>query len=334
VRVADPRPRLALAPVESVSEPDGDRPAGPDPAPRLAELLAGRGRVRVVAPDALGESVPGRPEARNVRRWASERGWHALLVGRREAQGVAERVALELRSGHSGAALATIEASIPAGEAGGEALERVAGEIEAALGVAPAAPPVATPAPEAHDSAPAPSGPGAASPSAAAAGSSASPKQGGPLARNLAGSPDAPIEIHADELEVEERKGERRILFRRNVRVKQDDVVLTTDALEALYPKGDSQPERLVARGHVRVTQRDRQARCDEATYVRSASLLTCTGRAELRQRCDVVRGSEIAFDLDADRVRVLGAASVVIHPQRDQDEAGASAPGCPEGSG
>jgi hypothetical protein len=48
-----------------------------------------------------------------------------------------------------------------------------------------------------------------------------------------------------------------------------------------------------------------------------------CTGRAELFQGCDHVRGQEIRFDLAGDRVRVTGAPSVVIYPDdRDDPEA------------
>jgi lipopolysaccharide export system protein LptA len=79
------------------------------------------------------------------------------------------------------------------------------------------------------------------------------------------------------------------------------------------------------------VVQRDRQASCDNATYLRADALITCTGRAELRQGCDVVRGRRITFDLDRDRVRVEGAASVVIHPDADEEGAGAGATSCGE---
>ena len=37
-------------------------------------------------------------------------------------------------------------------------------------------------------------------------------------------------------------------------------------------------------------------------------------GRAEVLQGCDRVRGEEIEFDLERERIRVTGAASVVIN--------------------
>ena len=43
-----------------------------------------------------------------------------------------------------------------------------------------------------------------------------------------------------------------------------------------------------------------------------------CRGRAELTQGCETVRGSEIQFDLVEERVRVIGAASVVLQAGGD----------------
>ena len=45
---------------------------------------------------------------------------------------------------------------------------------------------------------------------------------------------------------------------------------------------------------------------------------------------CDQVRGEEIQFDLARDRVRVIGAASVVI--RRDDGEGGGCVPGVSSG--
>ena len=112
----------------------------------------------------------------------------------------------------------------------------------------------------------------------------------------------------------------RHFVFTRNVRVAQGDITLTTDRLDAYYSDGASQPERLVATGNVRVRQQDWEGRCDEAVYLRSEQRVVCSGAAELVQGCDRVRGREIAFDLERDRVRVSGAASLVIHPG-DADE-------------
>ena len=130
-----------------------------------------------------------------------------------------------------------------------------------------------------------------------------------------------PVAIRSDELEVTQQDDRgRRLVFLGNVRVTQGDITLEADRLEAFYPKGMSRPERLEANGHVRVVQGNRRAQCETAIYDSLRQQVFCRGHAELIQGCDTVRGSEIQFDLAEERVRVIGAASVVI--QSGDDEA------------
>jgi lipopolysaccharide export system protein LptA len=109
---------------------------------------------------------------------------------------------------------------------------------------------------------------------------------------------DEPISIKSDELEVLSEDGGRRLVFSRNVVVVQGDMRLRANRLEAVYPQGASQPESLHATGSVFVNQGDREARCQEATYVRTSDTIVCRGNAEVVQGCDRVRGREIEFDL------------------------------------
>ena len=127
---------------------------------------------------------------------------------------------------------------------------------------------------------------------------------------------DDPISINSEELEVLQLEGGRRLVFSRNVEVLHGEVTLNADRLEALYPQGASQPAELLASGHVRGSEGDRRARCDEAVYHRSTHTIVCRGEAEVLQGCDRMTGAEIEFDLDRDRVRVMGAASVEIRPE------------------
>lgn len=139
---------------------------------------------------------------------------------------------------------------------------------------------------------------------------------------------DLPIEIEARELDVVTlADGGRQLTFRDEVRVRQGEVLLRSDRLEAWYPAGAHQPEKLLVHGRVQISQGDRRAACEEAVYLRSAQTLTCTGGAELVQGCDVVRGQAIELDLARDRVRVVGAASLRIQPKGSTPAAG-----CPEG--
>lgn len=126
------------------------------------------------------------------------------------------------------------------------------------------------------------------------------------------------LTIESSTLEFETAPDEGRLLtFIGEVHVRQGDLELRAERLEAYYPPQDSEPSRLVARGAVQVDQPGQRAHCDEAEYLRAQDRLTCRGDARLVQGCDVVAGESIEFDLASNRVRVIGAARVVIAPRR-----------------
>ena len=131
---------------------------------------------------------------------------------------------------------------------------------------------------------------------------------------------DAPIEIHADEAEIQAQGVNRKLVFKGGVQVHQDNVSLGSDLLEAEYEEGASEPSKLVAHGAVHVEQGNRSARCDQAEYLRTTQKITCRGHAELVQGCDVVRGELIVLDLSGEKARVEGAASIVISPKQNGD--------------
>jgi len=108
----------------------------------------------------------------------------------------------------------------------------------------------------------------------------------------------------------------RRLTFEGAVHVQQGDLELRSDRLEADYPPQESEPSRLVASGSVQVDQPGQRAFCAVAEYFSDQDTLTCRGGARLVQGCDVVAGESIEFDLSSNRVRVIGAARVVIAPR------------------
>jgi len=127
---------------------------------------------------------------------------------------------------------------------------------------------------------------------------------------------DKPLSIRSDELEAVEDDGRRRLLFTRNVNVEQGDLRVHSDRLEAFYPPGGNQPDKLVANGHVRVTQLEKTMLCETATFFQTENRLVCTGNAELQQGGDRVRGSEIEIFVKQNRVKEKGGAVVNVAPQ------------------
>ncbi len=289
--------KIGVAPFEAVAPPG----AGvPDLATLLADRLGTRGVGRIVGPTQLRAGSDPEPQDAEVKRWASVADVDAIVVGRTTRIGKQLSVDLHLRSGTTGEVAGTFVAEIARPDEVGGAVDRLAAEvIGGALGLRNGgAPPVAaapSPAPEA-------------------------PRQKQPLGFD-GGS--APLSIESEELEAYQKQGARRLLFRGNVRVEQGDLRLTSANLEAIYPADSSQPDRLTATGNVILVQGTRNARCDKAIYDRVRAELICQGNALYREGDNRLSGDVIEIDLNTERVRVKGRASVLIEPEDSGEQAG-----------
>lgn len=328
VDVSGPARGIAVAPFANSRGVASAREAGwPDVASMLAQQLGSLSGERVVTPDALLHDARGidDPQARDVRRWAQWNGVQNVVIGRVDR---ADRrqldVAVELRSGHSGGPRASYRLEPADRDDVDGAVTRLAQLI-----LADAGDPAATPTDAGGDASglPGVSAPATDEPPAPGSAPTAPEDEDDGIALVPGVARDEPISINSDELEVLPQDGGRRLVFSHNVEVQQGGITLHADRLEAVYPQGASQPDRLQASGNVRVAQGNRRGRCEEATYERSSRTIVCRGRAEVMQGCDQVRGEEIEFDLANERVRVLGAASVVIQPEH-ADAAGCVAEG------
>ena len=144
---------------------------------------------------------------------------------------------------------------------------------------------------------------------------------------------DKPLSIRSDELEAIEDEGRRRLLFTNHVHIEQGDLLVNSDRLEAFYPPGGSQPEKLVANGHVVVSQPARKLLCEKATFFQTENRLLCVGNAEIQQGDDRVRGSEIEIFLKQNRVLVRGGATVDVTPSKPDAKPTAEANAAPTGA-
>lgn len=293
--------RIGVAPFQRVGA-TGVRV--PDIASSLAQRLSTMGIERVVGPEKLGGKATAEPPAEEIVARAKQAGVDLVVVGRTTRLGESLSVDTQLHSAATGAAVGTpvvVEASGPKdlGRAIDElatlVLEKSRGDLAASAvrvarrsgGGAPAADPAAgqTDDDDAEEAQPFDS--------------------------------DAPISIKSDVLEAFDHGGERQFVFSGNVRAIQDDLYLNSDRMKVFYPKGQSQPERMVATGHVVIKQTGKRALCEKATYYRTEQKLVCVGKnAQLDEECDRVRGKEIVFHLDTEILEVIGAADVRIHPE------------------
>jgi len=289
---------LALGVAEFERVPPAS-PEIPDVGALLADRLATLGVERVVGPTRLQAPASAEPTDDEVKAVAGRARVVAIVVGRATRSGTALAIEARLRSGSQGSTISTYLADVARPEDLVPAIERLAGQI-----LDQGMPALAL-----------------ASAKSVAAAPPARPKgglaPGSMLPINVGSSrKDAPLDIKSDELEAFQNDKTKRFLFTGNVRVNQDVMSLASDRLEAFYPPDSNEPDRLVATGRVVVRQRDQEARCDVATYMKADQRIFCRGNAEMRQGDDRVRGKEIEIRLDTDQLIVRGGAEVHIQPK------------------
>jgi hypothetical protein len=130
-----------------------------------------------------------------------------------------------------------------------------------------------------------------------------------------------PMSIQAQELEaMRDPAGAEQVVFQKAVEVVQGDLRIDCAWLEARYGADRSGgPERITARGEVRIRQPGVEVLCEEALFERVQKRARCLGGAagaSLRRGDDVVVGREIEFDLERSVFRVRGGATVTIEPR------------------
>jgi lipopolysaccharide transport protein LptA len=309
-----------VAPFEHVG-PEGT--AMPDIAVLLADRLGTRGLGKVVGPAAMRVDTSAEPSVEQVQTWAGKADTEFVVVGRSTQIGRRVSLDLRVRSAVDGSTVGTYVTEAGRPDELGSAVDRLAtaivagtiagprsGESSPVLEEAAATPDVAAAAPaaatevddEGSTSEPAPQA-GSAAPTGAASGGGGGRRQ--------------PLSVHSDEMEaVDGGDGTRRFLFRRNVRLRQGDMSVRSARMEAFYPAGSSDPTTMVATGGVRLTQKGRRAKCTKATFYPAGQRVVCEGDpAELQQGGDEVRGKEIEFFLENERMIVRGGADVLLEP-------------------
>lgn len=273
---------IAVAPFERRAAPDV---VLPDIDQLLADRIGTRGVKKIVGPAELSIAADAEPTAETVQAWSKQAGVGVFVVGRITRIGVPVSVEARLRSAATGEVVGTYVAEVKKPDQLESVVDDLAGRLLAGAGGAPPGSP----------------------PSVSAAPSKADGSFG------ISFDSDRPMSIRADQLESVRSSGSRKLLFTQNVVVSQDDVTIQSNRLEAFYPPYSSQPDRMVATGHVRMSNRKNEASCDRATYERAKDMLVCRGNAELREGDDCVAGEWIEFDLESETVKVGGGAKVVI---------------------
>jgi lipopolysaccharide export system protein LptA len=122
---------------------------------------------------------------------------------------------------------------------------------------------------------------------------------------------DAPIDLTADRLEVQDRAD--RAMFSGNVHVKQDELTLDTSRLTVAYSSaGGVQIKRLDASGGVTVRSPSETARGAFGIYDLDRKLITLVGNVVLQRQGSQLSGQRLVIDLDSGRAVIDGGPAGV----------------------
>ena len=119
---------------------------------------------------------------------------------------------------------------------------------------------------------------------------------------------DAPVDVTADRIEVQDRSD--RAVFAGNVHVRQDELALDTARLTVAYSSsGGIQIQRLDASGGVVVRSPSETARGNFGIYDIDKKLITLVGDVVLQRGGSRISGSRLVIDLDTGRAVIDGGA-------------------------
>ena len=122
---------------------------------------------------------------------------------------------------------------------------------------------------------------------------------------------NAPIDVAADRIEVQDRAD--RAIFAGNVHVKQAELTLDTARLTVAYTSGGGvQIQRLDASGGVTVHSPSETARGAFGIYDLDRKLITLVGDVVLQREGSQINGQRLVIDLDSGRAVIEGGPAGV----------------------
>ncbi|MDD5223374.1 MAG: lipopolysaccharide transport periplasmic protein LptA [bacterium] len=124
------------------------------------------------------------------------------------------------------------------------------------------------------------------------------------------GKSDKPVRIQSERLEADNQAGV--LIFTGSVVLRQGDLTLSTDRVEAYFNPQNREVTRITATGNVKMSQGDRIAVGDKAEYDVPGEMMVLTGSPRLIQGEDQVEGERIRVDLAKNRYEVDSARARV----------------------
>jgi lipopolysaccharide export system protein LptA len=126
-----------------------------------------------------------------------------------------------------------------------------------------------------------------------------------------------PINIESDLMEAMDQSGI--VIFTGHVKATRGDLAIHSDKLEVFYEKRKQGEEtkktvkKIIATGHIRITQDERIGIGEQAIYDKSAEKITITGSAQVLEGPNRVSGERIIFFINEDRSVVEGGTKTKV---------------------
>jgi len=118
-------------------------------------------------------------------------------------------------------------------------------------------------------------------------------------------SSKAPIDITADRLDIDQKKGEA--VFKGKVVARQKDMTLQADVISIIFAKKENEVKEIIAKGSVTINLGQKMATCTTAHFYTNDNKVILTGKPQLREGKNIIEGEKIIFFLNEERSIVEG---------------------------
>ncbi|MDY6843209.1 MAG: lipopolysaccharide transport periplasmic protein LptA [Thermodesulfobacteriota bacterium] len=126
------------------------------------------------------------------------------------------------------------------------------------------------------------------------------------------------IVITSETLEGDSKKDV--LIFEGHVIVKRGDVTLYSDMIQVNLDRKEKKINEIRAEGNVKIVQGERIATGDRAIFNNDTNIFTLTGTPKVWQGNDIIKGSEITYYIDEEKVIVKGAkenrVQMLVYPE------------------
>lgn len=135
--------------------------------------------------------------------------------------------------------------------------------------------------------------------------------QGPSLAFGSSDNSDAPVEVEAENLSVNQKSGTAE--FTGNVQIIQGDMKLNAPRVLVEYTEDQSGVERLEATGGVTMVSGEDAAEADNADYRVQDRVIVMTGNVTIVQGPNTLSSDKVSIDLEAGTAQMEGRVRTVL---------------------